>query len=332
MIKLIETLVKKGFAYQGDDKSIYFDISKFQRYGLLSDIAKRELKQGARIAADEYNKKNAGDFVLWKAADTKTKGEAFWDSPFGKGRPGWHIECSAMSMKYLGETFDIHAGAVDLLFPHHENEIAQSESATDKKFVNYWVEGEHLLVDGRKMAKSLGNFYTLQDIEKRGINPLAFRYLVLNSHYRSKLNFTWRALEKAGEALSNLQFSSFKKYLKQIPRSRPKEQMYEDEFTDALNDDLNTPKALKILWQLVRDEEISQTSRDALVKEFDKVLGLDLKTAYTPPKEIVKIAKTREEFRNQQKWEQADALRQKAEKKGWILEDTPRGPAIRRKL
>ncbi len=161
IIKLIQILLKKGFAYHGKDKSIYFKISKFKKYGRLSGLKKRELKIGARIEADEYNKNQARDFVLWKA---KKQGETFWPSPFGNGRPGWHIECSAMSMKYLGNTLDIHAGAVDLIFPHHENEIAQSEAATGKKFVNYWVEGEHLSVDGRRMAKSLNDCYTLRDL------------------------------------------------------------------------------------------------------------------------------------------------------------------------
>src|SRR3989344_361800 len=185
--RLIAVLLKNGYAYKGSDGSIYFDISKFKNYGLLSGLKTKKRKRDGRISADEYGKKEAVDFALWKAARPK---EPSWPSPFGNGRPGWHIECSAMSMKYLGERFDIHCGAVDLIFPHHENEIAQSEAATGKKFVNYWIEGEHLLANGRKMSKSLGNFYTLRDIEKRGFNPLSFRYLILTSHYRSQLNFT----------------------------------------------------------------------------------------------------------------------------------------------
>jgi len=200
MIKLIEKLLKKGLAYKIGG-SVYFDVSKFKYYGKLSRLKKRDLKIGARVDTDEYAKKSGEDFVLWKA---KKENEPFWDSPFGKGRPGWHIECSAMSMKYLGASFDIHAGGVDLLFPHHENEIAQSEAATGKKFVKYFVEGEHLTVDGRKMSKSLGNIFTLRDLAKKGFNPLAFRYLVLGAHYRSRLNFTSESLKAAQNSLERL--------------------------------------------------------------------------------------------------------------------------------
>ena len=187
IISLINKIIKKKFAYQSDDGSIYFDISKFKKYGRLSELEKKELKISTRVSADEYQKEDARDFVLWKA---KKNNEPSWPSPWGNGRPGWHIECSAMSIKYLGEYFDIHAGGVDNIFPHHENEIAQAEAATGKKFVNFWIHGEHLLVDGKKMAKSLDNFYNLEFLEKKGFNPLAFRYLILISHYRSKLNFT----------------------------------------------------------------------------------------------------------------------------------------------
>jgi len=203
MIKIIEILLKKGLAYKSE-RSIYFDISKFKPYGKLSGIKKQNLKAGARVDVDEYPKDEAEDFVLWKAAKA---GEPWWRAPFGDGRPGWHIECSAMSMKYLGETFDIHTGAVDNIFPHHENEIAQSEGATGKPFAKYFIEGEHLLVNGEKMSKSLGNVYNLRDIEAKHFDPLAFRYLTLTAHYRSKLNFTWESLEAAQNALNKLQES-----------------------------------------------------------------------------------------------------------------------------
>ena len=200
MIKLIEKLLEKRLAYKIGG-SVYFDVSKFKYYGKLSRLKKRDLKIGARVDTDEYAKKSGEDFVLWKA---KKESEPFWDSPFGKGRPGWHIECSAMSMKYLGASFDIHAGGVDLLFPHHENEIAQSQGATGKKFAKYFLEGEHLLVDGKRMAKSAGNFFTLRGLEKKGFNPSAFRYLTLSAHYRSQLNFTWESLRAAENSLKRI--------------------------------------------------------------------------------------------------------------------------------
>ncbi|MEK9209470.1 MAG: cysteine--tRNA ligase, partial [Patescibacteria group bacterium] len=207
IIKLIAVLLKKGLAYKAEDDSIYFKISKFKNYGQLSGLKSKDVgrpyNDGRRISEDEY-KKEAADFALWKARPAKAGREPSWPSPFGPGRPGWHIECSAMSMKYLGKTFDIHAGAIDLLFPHHENEIAQSQAATGKKFVNFWLEGEHLLVSGQKMAKSLKNFLTLKDIEKKGFDPLVFRYLVLTSHYRKKLNFTWNSLKAGQNALDKL--------------------------------------------------------------------------------------------------------------------------------
>ena len=200
MVGLIKILLQKKIAYIAND-GVYFDISKFKKYGRLSKLhlAPRELS--SRISVDEYDKSDAQDFALWKFARGN---ESSWPAPFGVGRPGWHIECSAMSMKYLGKTFDIHAGGVDLIFPHHENEIAQSEGATGKKFVNYFLEGEHLLVGGEKMSKSLGNVFTLRDFETKKINPLVFRYFVLGAHYRSKLNFTWEALEGAEKALEKL--------------------------------------------------------------------------------------------------------------------------------
>ncbi|MEK9146679.1 MAG: cysteine--tRNA ligase, partial [Patescibacteria group bacterium] len=202
MISVIEALLAKGFAYKADD-GVYFSAEKFKNYGELSGLEKRKLKKGARIASDQYDKESWADFVLWKFPSTRwarsgqVPQEPAWDAPFGRGRPGWHIECSAMSMKYLRGTIDIHTGGVDLLFPHHENEIAQSEAATGKKFVNFWLEGEHLLVEGEKMAKSLGNIFTLTDVVKKSFDPIALRYLFLTAHYRSKLNFTWKSLEAA---------------------------------------------------------------------------------------------------------------------------------------
>jgi len=327
IIKLIQILLKKGFAYQGKDKSIYFKISKFKNYGRLSGLKKRELKIGARIEADEYNKNQAQDFVLWKS---KKRGEAFWPSPFGDGRPGWHIECSAMAMKYLSNTLDIHAGAVDLIFPHHENEIAQSEAASGKKFVNYWVEGEHLSVDGKKMAKSLNNFYTLRDLENKKFNPLAFRYLVLTSHYRSKLNFTWKSIAAAQNALGNLTDNIQLMTNDQTKTNGRKIINYKKRFLAAINDDLDTPKALSIVWQLVKDNQLSPESKKKLLLNFDKILGLGLdkiKPFEIPPK-IKQMAAKREKLRVNKQFIQADALRKKVERLGYKIEDTAYGHKV----
>ncbi len=331
IIKLIQILLKKGFAYQGKDKSFYFKISKFKNYGKLSGLKKRELKIGARIEADEYNKSQAQDFVLWKS---KKQGETFWPSPFGNGRPGWHIECSAMAMKYLGNTLDIHAGAVDLIFPHHENEIAQSEAATGKKFVNYWVEGEHLSVDGQKMAKSLNNFYTLRDLENKKFDPLAFRYLVLNSHYRSKLNFTWESLRAAENALNNLYgFIQATKEKRQTKNSGEKIKNYKNKFLAAINDDLNTPKAISLVWQIIKDKQLLSGDKKQLLLKFDKILGLDLNKIkpFKIPTEIQQLAVQREKLRTNKQFIQADVLRKRIERLGYKIEDTPQGPKVLRK-
>lgn len=328
IIDLIKILIKKGFAYTGKDQSVYFDISKFKDYGKLSGLKKRELKIGARIEADEYNKNEARDFVLWKTAKPNEKS---WPSPFGSGRPGWHIECSTMAMKYLGSTLDIHAGAVDLIFPHHENEIAQSEAATGKKFVNFWIEGEHLLVDGQKMSKSLNNFYTLTDIENKNFDPLAFRYLVLTSHYRSKLNFTWKSLEASQKALDNL-----RREFESIPKiSNTQKFNYEKKFAEAINDGLNTPKAVSLVWQIIKDSRLLDESKKQLLLKFDKILGLGL-TKIQPlktleiPQEIKDLSAQREILRANKQFIQADALRKKIEGLGYRIEDTPFGPEVRK--
>ncbi len=327
MVALIKKLVARGFAYQGEDGSIYFDISKFKSYGKLSGLDRRELKSGARVSADEYGKDNAQDFVLWKA---HKPGEPSWPSPWGAGRPGWHIECSAMSMKYLGETLDIHAGAVDLLFPHHENEIAQSEAATGKKFVRYWVHGEHLLVEGQKMSKSLHNIYTLRDLGNKGIEPLAFRYLILTSHYRSKLNFTWESARAAENALNSL-----REFLRHPSDNLVRAQAayirnYEKKFSAFLNKDLNTPEALALTWKVVRDVKLSFKTKKELVLEFDKILGLGL-AAVKPlelPVKIKKLIAEREKLRTYKQFVQADGLRRQIELLGYKLEDTPGGPVV----
>ena len=334
MIVLISGLIKKGVAYKGEDGLIYFNIQKFKNYGKLSQLQKREIKIGARVNADEYNKEQAQDFVLWKA---KKPNEPFWKSPFGDGRPGWHIECSAMAMKYLGKTFDIHAGGVDLIFPHHENEIAQSEAATGKKFVNYWLHGEHLLVNNEKMSKSLGNIYTLRDLEQKNFNPLAFRYLVLTSHYRSKLNFTWESLQAAQNALNNLHnemiIINADKKSASISENQRKS-AHEKRFLDAINDDLNTPKAIALVWEIVKDKNLSSSAKKSLVLKFDKVLGLGLKSVkfVKIPLKIRQMADEREKLRANKQFIPADLLRKKIEELGYIVEDTAFGFKIQKRV
>lgn len=318
MIKIIESLLKKNIAYKSED-GIYFSVSKFKGYGKLSGLEKRKLKEGARIANDQYDKESWADFALWKF---KRGNEPSWDAPFGAGRPGWHIECSAMSMQYLGETFDIHCGGVDLLFPHHENEIAQSEGATGKRFVNMWMEGEHLLVDGEKMSKSLGNIYTLANVIKKGFEPLALRYLFLTAHWRSKLNFTWESLEAAQNALDNLRSEIANWDEPEIGCAG-----YENDFRDAISNDLDMPKALSVMWEMVKSDYPS-SARHQSILVMDKVLGLGLDKVkkQTLPKGAKELIEKREELRKQGKFEQSDKMRKEILAMGVSVEDTPQGP------
>jgi len=341
IVQTIELLVDKGFAYKSDD-GVYFAIDKFKNYGKLSNLSTRKIKVGARVAQDQYDKDQPADFALWKF----TKGEEpSWDAPFGKGRPGWHIECSAMAQEYLGDpsadstsslqassgrnlerfrTIDIHTGGVDLLFPHHENEIAQSEAATGKKFVNFWLEGEHLLVERKKMAKSLGNIFTLSDVIKKGIDPLALRYLFLTAHYRSKLNFTWKSLESAQNALENFKFqiSNFKLSTKMSPSVD-----FLNKFRSAINNDLNMPVALGLVWYLLRSGMKDDVKLSTLL-EVDKVLGLGLDKIEGAklPKGAQELIDEREKLRAEGEFEESDKLRKDLQKMGVYVEDTPDGP------
>ena len=321
MVEYINVLLGKGYAYKEEDGSVYFDISKFSDYGRLSGLEKRELKTGTRILSDEYTKEDVQDFALWKAVG---EDEVGFDSPFGKGRPGWHIECSVMSQTILGEKIDIHTGGIDLIFPHHENEIAQSEAKTgEKPFVKYWMHGAHMLVDGKKMSKSLNNFYTLKDLEKRGFEPLVLRYLFLQTHYRQEMNFTWEALQGAQNALDRLR--------KEIAGfDEPKEGIaeFEQNFLEAVNDDLNMPKALSLVWEvLASDYPIS--SKAQTVFKFDEVLGLSLrdskelleKQKKELPEEIKKLLRKREVLRKAKKYEEADKIRDKIIQMGYKVED-----------
>ncbi|MBN2042284.1 MAG: cysteine--tRNA ligase, partial [Candidatus Aenigmarchaeota archaeon] len=286
MVKLIRTLMDKGFAYMGDDQSIYFNVKKFKDYGKLSKIDLSRLKSGARVAQDEYTKEQVQDFALWKAWAPED-GDVYWETELGKGRPGWHIECSVMSTKYLGKTIDIHGGGVDLIFPHHENEIAQSEAATGKPFVRYWLHNEHILVEGKKMSKSLGNFFTLRDLIKREHDPMAIRFSLISAHYRSKLNITDKALWDAKQALERIH--NFMDLLREAKgRENPSVakliKKAKKEFEEAMDDDLDTNTAIASMFEFIKEVnklidsgKIGKKDAESaikLIKRFDTVLGV----------------------------------------------------------
>jgi len=325
MVKIVKDLLKKNIAYKAED-GIYFSIKKFKDYGKLSKIKIKKLQARAseRMLKDEYGKENVNDFALWKFY-TKEDGDVFWDTEIGKGRPGWHIECSAMSMKSFGKSFDIHTGGVDLIFPHHENEIAQSEAHTGKKFVKYLLHNEFVLVNGKKMSKSLNNFYKLKDIVEKGFSPFDLRYFYLTKIYRQKINFTWENLESSRNSLQRL-----KNIILEIKDDKKINKKYLKEFEEAMNDDLNTSKALQVLWNFVRDEKAKGKLRT--IKEIDKVFGLDLlkKEKIKIPENIKKLIKEREEARKNKDWGNADKLRIKIKKLGYNIEDTEKGTIVRK--
>lgn len=348
MIRIIEVLLKKGIAYKGADGSIYYSISHFPSYGKLGRLDQMILKEGAseRESADEYDKENAADFVLWKAYDPKRDGHTFWESPFGKGRPGWHIECSAMAMKLLGPTIDIHAGGIDLVFPHHENEIAQSEAFSEKPFVHYWVHSEHLLVEHKKMSKSLGNFFTLRDLLKKGYSGDEVRYMLLQTHYRTQLNFTFQGLDGAVASLQR--FSDFIERLQGIDEemaSEPIEPLLKEthqEFKGALADDLNISVALAALFELLRkinflcdEKKVGKKQAQEILKflkELDQVLGvLPFKRKELDiPKELLEALKKRDEARATKNWAEADKQRAFISSHGYVIEDTPKGSRLKK--
>jgi cysteinyl-tRNA synthetase len=341
MVELIKKLLEKGYAYYKDG-SIYFSISKFPSYGKLSGIDKSKVKIGARVDVDEYEKEDLRDFVLWKKA--KEEEGVWWETEIGKGRPGWHIECSAMSMKYLGETFDIHTGGVDNIFPHHENEIAQSEAATGKKFVNYWLHCAHLLVNGEKMSKSKGNFYTLRDLLNKGYNPVAIRYLLLSTHYRDPLNFTENSLKQAENTVKNyndfyqgLNICAGEIYNEEIKKEIEKAR---NGFIESLDDDLNISGGLSSIFNLIKKVNIffskGEIGRKNVVeiKEFlediDNVLCILEKKEENLPEDILNLIKEREKARKEKDFKKADLIREKLKEKGIILEDTPYGTRLKR--
>jgi cysteinyl-tRNA synthetase len=345
MVELIKRLIQKGFAYKSEG-SIYFDTTKFREYGKLSKVKIEDLKTSARVKVDSYARGEARDFALWKGWD-EDDGDVFWETELGKGRPGWHIECSAMSMKYLGETLDIHSGGVDLIFPHHENEIAQSEAATGKKFANYWLHSEFLMVNGKKMSKSLKNFYTLRDILERGYDPRAIRYVLLSTHYRRPLNFTFEELEAAERTLERLT-----DFLKRLEPTRGKvdgdqkvSQLVKEareRFEEAMDDDLDINTALAAVFDFIREmnrlmaeatisEKGIQEARD-LVTRLDKVLGVlaPSEQAGELSEEEEKLIQARETARKNRDWGTADQIRSELRKRGLEIEDTPQGLRWRR--
>lgn len=323
-IHMVQTLLKKRIAYQIDD-GIYFDTGKLTDYGKLTGQPLEKLIAGARVEVNPQ-KRNPLDFGLWKFSPKDKKRDMEWESPWGMGYPGWHIECSAMSMKYLGDQFDIHAGGMDLIPIHHTNEIAQSEATTGKTpFVRYWVHGQFILVDGQKMAKSKENFYKLSDVEAKGFDPLALRYLYLTAQYRTYLNFTWEALEGAQNALRQLRmYGAGRNVLSQEKLERV--DTYRKKFDEALANDLNMPQALAVTWEVAKSNIPSRDKYDLLL-DFDEVLGLHLERREVP-EEIKQLVDTRENLRKDNKFQEADEIRKQIEQKGFGVEDTPSGPEV----
>ncbi len=335
-ISLIETLFERGFAYD-TPTAIYFDVSKLKDYGKLSGQSLEDKMTGAReeVIVDS-EKRNVTDFALWFKLTGKFKKHLLhWPSPWGEGFPGWHIECSAISRNFLGQPFDIHTGGVDHIGTHHTNEIAQSEAAYGMPLANIWMHGEFLIVDETKMAKSKQNFFTIKDIENRGINPLAFRYLSLGTHYRSKLNFSWGSLEAAQSGLRKVYAEYYQlldqsrgaKDLLSIKLSKDGEKLL-SEFKNALNDDLNTSQGLAVLHETIGKENLHPEEKSALIGEYDKVLGILLGSRPVIPQNVEKLAAEREKYRGSKQFDKADGLRKEINALGYEVEDTPRGPFL----
>ncbi len=345
MIDIIKKLMDKGHAYQSEDGSIYFSVSSFPGYGKLAHLDMAGLRPGARVHQDEYEKENVADFALWKAWDAKD-GDVVWDAPWGRGRPGWHIECSAMATKYLGESFDMHTGGVDNVFPHHEDEIAQSEAASGKPYVRYWLHCAHLIVDGRKMSKSLGNFYTIRDVISKGYSGREVRYVLMAGHYRQSLNFSFDALVAARNALQRL--DEFQDRLKElagdlrVPCELPDwAVILKAKFDAGLADDLNISESLGALFDLVHagnraidaktlTREQAAVIVDMLLK-LDAVLGFLTKPAEAIPIEAINLLALRQQARQSKNWPEADRVRNELATIGWVIQDTPQGPKLKRK-
>lgn len=326
MIELVAVLEKKGYTYEIEGDGIYFDISKFKKYGKLSHQKVEKLKSGARIEVKE-SKRNKEDFVLWKFSK---KGEPSWKSHWGEGRPGWHIECSAMSHSILGLPLDIHGGGQDLIFPHHEDEVAQSEAAYGKELARFWVHNGMVNVDAVKMSKSLGNFRTIRDLLGNYRGEI-IRYFVFSAHYRKPLDFSYNNLDAAKNAYENLT-GKIIEIKKQKHQGEDFSEKYEKLFLEAVNDDLNMPKALQVVWTMLDDFDFEPKAKLKLLERFDEVLGFGIKNmkeeAIKIPKEVLDMVEKREHLRKQKQWREADVLREKIKEKGFNVEDKPEGQRL----
>lgn len=327
-IALIQKLEDTGFTYRTSD-GVYFDTSKFPSYGEMAHLKISGLKPGARVTFNQ-EKHNLTDFALWKFSPKGEKRQMEWLSPWGVGFPGWHIECSAMAMKYLGETVDIHTGGIDHISVHHTNEIAQSEAVTGKQFARYWMHCAFLLVEGQKMSKSLKNIFTLQDLAERGYDPMMFRYLLLTSHYRSPLNFTWKSIEAVSKALNLLRST-----ITEWPDGGKVDMFTLNEFKIRINDDLNTPRCIALLWDVVNGK-LPSSVKKATIIEFDKVLGLTLAESVTEqnnagkiPIEVQRLLEERECLRHKKDWAGSDRIRESIRMLGFLVEDTTNGVKIK---
>lgn len=343
MLDIIGKLVAKGIAYVAPDRSVYFSIDKYRgcgcTYGQLVKLNFEEMRAGERVTSDEYEKESVADFALWKAR-VPEDGEVFWPSPWGEGRPGWHIECSAMSMKALGTSFDLHLGGEDLAFPHHEDEIAQSEGATGQQFVKYWMHGAHLMVEGKKMSKSLGNFFTLRDLLAKGFTGREVRYLLLSAHYRETFNFTLDGLTGAKTALARIDECVGKLRDVAAGTTGAADAKFTDAFGAALAEDLNIAAAWAVVFDWVRDtnkrlaenslQPAEAASALAAWEKVDTVLGIGSKAEAEVPADILALAEARTAAKKAKDFKRADGIREELKAKGWIIEDTAKGPKLKK--
>jgi cysteinyl-tRNA synthetase len=343
IITLIEKLLARGVAYQAADKSVYFSIEKYRgcgcKYGQLVNLNFDEMRVGERVKSDEYAKESVADFALWKAR-VPEDGAVFWPSPWGEGRPGWHIECSAMSTKLLGDSFDLHLGGEDLMFPHHEDEIAQSEGATGRPFVKHWMHGAHLLVDGKKMSKSLGNYYTLRDLMGKGCTGREIRFLLMSAHYRETFNFTLDGLTGARTALARIDDCLIK--LKEVAggAAAEAEAALVTQFTAALDEDLNVAAAWGVVFEWVHATNrllaanqltaVQAAAALAAWTQLDKVLGVSVQAQDSVPAELLALLEERQAARKAKDFKRSDAIRDELKAKGWVIEDTPKGPRLKK--